>query len=115
MGEQEGSYSALTASALIFNIIVGMGLWALPKLLYESGTIVAFTILGLSGLFNCIVSTFINELQGSSNAIRKLNLSSKVISFFPLSREFFVRHLPSHKRVLQYLLSRIRKFYLKMS
>ena len=82
MGEQEGSYSALTASALIFNIIVGMGLWALPKLLYESGTIVAFTILGLSGLFNCIVSTFINELQGSSNAIRKLNLSSKVISFF---------------------------------
>ena len=79
MGEQEGSYSALTASALIFNIIVGMGLWALPKLLYA---IVAFTILGLSGLFNCIVSTFINELQGSSNAIRKLNLSSKVISFF---------------------------------
>jgi len=31
MGQNEGQFGALTGSALIFNTVVGMGIWALPK------------------------------------------------------------------------------------
>ena len=34
MSESEGTYSVWTASALIFNAVVGMGIWTVPK---ESG------------------------------------------------------------------------------
>jgi len=81
MSDNEGSYNAWTASALIFNIIVGMGIWALPKMIYESGTIAAVVTLLMSGLLSYIIATYINELQGTSNAIKKLNLA-KVCIFF---------------------------------
>ena len=31
MSESEGTYSVWTASALIFNAVVGMGIWTVPK------------------------------------------------------------------------------------
>ena len=78
MTDNEGSYSAWTASAMIFNLIIGMGIWALPKLIYESGTVAAYVILLVSGFISYVIATYINELQGSSNAIKKLNLAENV-------------------------------------
>ena len=75
MGESEGAYSAWTASALIFNLIVGMGVWTMPKIIFESGTLAAYVILLFSGFLSYIVATYINELQGSSNAISKMTIS----------------------------------------
>ena len=76
--ENEGSYSTLTGSTFVFNTIVGMGVWALPRMVYLAGTIPSYIIITLSAFVSYIIATFINELQGSSNAIKKLNLS-KVI------------------------------------
>jgi len=75
MVEKEGTYSLLTAALLIFNTVVGMGIWTLPKLIYETGTVASFIILFISAIFSYIVASFINELQGNGNAIKKLGLT----------------------------------------
>ena len=78
MKGNEGTYGVWTASSLIFNLVVGMGIWTLPKMIYETGTVAAYSILLFSGFLSYIVATYINELQSNTNAIKKLNLSTKV-------------------------------------
>ena len=53
-----------------------MGIWTLPKLIYETGTVASFIILFMSAIFSYIVAAFINEIQGNGNAIRKLGLGA---------------------------------------
>ena len=52
-----------------------MGIWTLPKLIYETGTVASFIILFISAIFSYIVASFINEIQGNGNAIKKLGLT----------------------------------------
>ncbi|CBY14180.1 unnamed protein product [Oikopleura dioica] len=75
MGQNEGQFGALTGSALIFNTVVGMGIWALPKMIYEAGTVASYSILIFCGFISFVVASFINELQGAANAVKKANLS----------------------------------------
>ena len=82
MSESEGSYSIWTGSVLIFNAVVGMGIWTLPKLIYDTGTISSFLILAFSAFFSFVIASFIMELQGSGNAIKKLGLSQAQVKSF---------------------------------
>ena len=56
-----------------------MGIWTVPKLVYETGTIASVVILFISAIFSFVVASFINEIQGNGNAIRKLGLSQERI------------------------------------
>ena len=67
-----------------------MGIWTVPKLVYETGTIASFVILFISAIFSFVVASFINEIQGNGNAIRKLGLSQERIKCVPMAvRRFF--------------------------
>ena len=44
-------------------------------MIYEAGTVAAYSILIFCGFISFVVASFINELQGAANAVKKTNLS----------------------------------------
>jgi len=44
-------------------------------MIYEAGTVASYSILIFCGFISFVVASFINELQGAANAVKKANLS----------------------------------------
>ena len=44
-------------------------------MIYEAGTVASYSILIFCGFISFVVASFINELQGAANAVKKTNLS----------------------------------------
>ena len=63
----------------------------MPKAIYDVGTVASFLILILAALFACLVASYINELQGSGIAIKKLGLhqTNKVYDMFYIDDSFW--------------------------
>ena len=57
--------------------------------MYDVGTVISFLILVFSAFFSFVIATFINEIQGSGNAIKKLGLNQDQVKPYFGPHSFF--------------------------